>query len=357
MAAKTPTMLQSALIGTQDGNIRLCDYSPVPEVPANAVLIKVKAVSVNPADSKMTGAFVTPGAVAGNDVAGVVEKVGSDVAGVKVGDRVSTSVMGMNPLKPTVGAFAEYTTALEHLLLKLPPTISLEEGASVPISFTTAALGLFHHLGLPGGPLEPTSNVAAIKVLVYGGSSATGTAAIQLLKLAGFEVLTTCSPHNFDLVRGYGADIVFDYKAPDCATEIRKQTRNCLKYVLDCISTLSSMQFCYQAMGRAGGKYTALEPFPEAIARTRRVIKDDWVMALQALGHDIAWPEPHFRPADEAITKFGVAWAKTMNELLARGLVRTHPLIIREGGLNRVLEGIEDVRSKKFSGKKLVVTL
>ncbi|RAL11484.1 zinc-binding alcohol dehydrogenase family protein [Aspergillus homomorphus CBS 101889] len=350
-----PGLLQSALVGTTDGQIRLRDDSPVPGVSGNTVLIKVKTVSINPVDSKMEGAYVTAGAVAGCDVAGVVEQVGPEVHGVKVGDRVSTSVMGMNPLKPTVGAFAEYTTAHDRLLLKLPPSTSFEEGAALPTSFLTAGLALFQNLGLPGHPFEP--NKTPIRVLVYGGSSATGTAAIQLLKLAGFEVLTTCSPHNFDLVRGYGADTVFDYKAPDCAAEIKKHTRNGLKYVLDCISNLSSMQFCYQAMGRSGGKYTALEPYPASIAKTRTVIKADWILALQVLGHEIAWPEPHGRPADDAITDFGTAWTATLNELLAKGLIRSHPLIVREGGLGRILEGIQDVRSKKISGKKLVYTL
>lgn len=204
--------LQNALVGTTDGVIGISHSMPIPEVSGNRVLIKIKAVSVNPVDSKMAGAYITPGAIAGCDAAGVVDKLGPDVTHVKVGDRVCTSVMGMNPLKPTVGAFAEYTTALYTLLLKLPPSMSFEQGASLPTSFFTAGLSLFHSLGLPGRPFEPSSKPTT--VLVYGGSSATGTAAIQLLKLAGFDIVTTCSPHNFDLVRGYGAGTVFDYNTP-----------------------------------------------------------------------------------------------------------------------------------------------
>lgn len=347
--------LQTALVGTTEGGIGLSHNMPVPEVSGNRVLIKVRAVSVNPVDSKMAGAYITPGAVAGCDLAGVVDKLGPDVTHVKVGDRVCTSVMGMNPLKPTVGAFAEYTTALDTLLLKLPPSMSFQQGASLPTSFITAGLSLFHASGLPSRPFEPSSKPTT--VLVYGGSSATGTAAIQLLKLAGFDIVTTCSPHNFDLVRGYGAGTVFDYKAPDCASEIRKHTRNGLKYALDCISTMSSMQFCYQALGRSGGRYTALEPYPESISQTRKIVKANWILALQILGHKIAWPEPHRRPADPAVIEFGAAWTVTLNRLLEEGVIQLHPLMIRNGGLAKVLEGIDDVRSKRISAKKVVYSL
>ncbi|KAJ5611821.1 NAD(P)-binding protein [Penicillium herquei] len=353
-----PAMLQSALIGTEDGQIRLCDNSPIPEVCGNTVLIKVKAVSINPVDSKMMGAYVTAGAVAGHDFAGTVDQIGPDVTGVKVGDRVCSAVMGMNPVKPTVGAFAEYVAAQDQLVIKLPDNMSFEEGACLPTVFVTAGLSLFHHIGLPGSPFNPVSPDSKIRrVLVHGGASATGTAAIQLLKLAGYEVLATCSPHNFDLVRGYGADAVFDYHATDCPAEIRRHARNVLKYAMDCVCNTASMQFCYQAMGRSGGKYVVLEPYPESIAQTRKVINPQWVLSLLVLGHEIAWPEPHRSPAHPAIAEFGATWTDTLNQLLAQGLIKSHPPVIRDGGLAKVLEGIQDVRSKKISGKKLVYVM
>lgn len=350
-----PGHLQTALLGTAEGSTALSSDSPVPDVSRDAVLIRVKAVSINPVDSKMTGAYVTHGAVAGCDFAGVVDQTGPDVTSVRVGDRVSTSVMGMNPLKPTVGAFAEYTTASESLLLKLPHDMSYEEGAALPTSFLTAGLALFHNLGLPGRPFSPSEK--PITVLVYGGSSATGTAAIQLLKLAGFQVLTTCSPHNFDLVRGCGANTAFDYQDPDCISRIRQHSKNGLKYVLDCISTLASIRFCYQVIGRSGGKYTALEPYPESIAQTRSIVRADWILTLQILGHDIAWPEPHRRSANEAIATFGATWTIMLNRLLEEKLIKPHPLIVRNGGLYKVLEGVEDIRSKRVSGKKIVYSI
>jgi NADPH:quinone reductase-like Zn-dependent oxidoreductase len=174
---------QTALIGTSDGAIRLSHDAPVPEVVGDHVLIKTKAVSVNPVDTKMTGSYVTADAIAGFDLAGTVEDIGPEATkcGIMLGDRVCTVVLGMNPNEPTIGAFAEWTTAAEWTLLKIPNSLSFEEGASLGISFMTTGLAIFKSLGVPGTPLKPSPQ--RLPVLVFGGSSSTGTAAIQLLKL------------------------------------------------------------------------------------------------------------------------------------------------------------------------------
>jgi NADPH:quinone reductase-like Zn-dependent oxidoreductase len=92
---------------------------------------------------------------------------------------------------------------------------------------------------------------------------------------ANLVPITTCSPHNFDLVQSYGAAAAFDYKQPDCSEQIRAYTRNNLAYALDCITTVESMNVCSGAIGRAGGRYTSLDPFA-GHAATRKVIKNDW---------------------------------------------------------------------------------
>ncbi len=71
-------------------------------------------------------------------------------------------------------------------------------------------------------------------------------------------------------MRSYGADQVFDYNSPTCAS-----TRNNLKYAVDCIASDATLKICYSAIGRAGGQYIALNPFPEHLAATRKVIKPD----------------------------------------------------------------------------------
>ncbi|KAK3935592.1 putative zinc-binding dehydrogenase family oxidoreductase [Diplogelasinospora grovesii] len=345
---------QTAVVGNDKGGLELSTEAPVPEVRDDIVLVRAVAVSVNPVDAKMIGPYVTPGAISGCDFAGVVEAVGIDAAknDIKIGDRVCAAIMGQNPLEPSLGAFAEHVGARSSSLIKLPDSVSFETGSGLGTSFMTAGMALFKSLGLPGYPLAPSAK--NLPVLVYGGSTATGTAAIQLLRLAGFVPIVTCSPHNFELVKSYGAEAVFDYHTPGCAAAIRAHTRNGLKYALDCITTRESMQICYGSIGRAGGMYTALDPYPETVAATRKIITPDWVLGPSMLGRDIGWPAPHGRPADHAMYAFGVRWRDTLQELLHREVIREHPQYVQSGGLERVLDGMEGLREKRVSGKKLV---
>lgn len=97
-----------------------------------------------------------------------------------------SQVHGMNVDKPSVGAFAQYVGAYHDLLLKIPESMSFEDAASFGTGVSTASLSLFHEMCVPA-TLEQLSagveNNAGEFVLVAGGSTATGTRAIQLLKL------------------------------------------------------------------------------------------------------------------------------------------------------------------------------
>ncbi|KUI56333.1 Enoyl reductase LovC [Cytospora mali] len=371
---------QSALIGGPSGDIVLSHSAPLPPEPLkdDQVAVAIKAVSLNPVDTKMTGTYHTPGAVLGCEFAGIVTAAGSVATSdwdIHVGDRVSAAIMGMNPLQPRIGAFAQYTTAPAHVVLKVRDGWTFAQAAGLGNAWYTVPWALFHALGLPPGPkLEPLNsrmppsstegpkipmenpNGTKRTVLVSGGSSSTGTCAIQLLNLAGFDVVATCSPGNFALARSYGADEVFDYTSPTCAADIRAHTRNSLRLVLDCITTTETMRLCYAAMGRAGGRYVALEPYSEAVAATRAVVRPDWVLGPEMIGDEVGWPAPHGRKANPAAKAFCEEWNRTLQGLLDRGMIRTHPLRVRDTGLTGALEGLEEIRAKKVSGQKLVYT-
>lgn len=311
----------------------------------------------------MTGHYHTPGAISGCDYAGVVTAVGSAAAAVgriQVGDRVCAAVSGLNPIRPDVGAFATYSTTPHWACLKLPPSWSYGEGASLGMSWTTVWNGLFRSLGLffpvPGeAVIDPNRKVTT--VLVNGGSSASGTCALQLLKLAGYKTITTCSPRNFELARSFGADHVFDYNSQTCAADIRTLTRNNLRHVLDCIANTDSTRLCFAALGRAGGRYTSLNPFNPAIAATRKMVKCDWVMGPEMLGEEVRWPEPHYRAANPELKALAAEWIRSLQILLDRDMLKRHPLLIRDTGLEGVLEGFKDLKAGKVSGKKLIYTL
>ncbi|RAQ50153.1 zinc binding dehydrogenase [Aspergillus flavus] len=72
-----------------------------------------------------------------------------------------------------------------------------------------------------------------------GGSTSVGLYSIQIASLYGFDVVTTCSPHNAELVRSYGAKYVFDYKDEKVAEEIRKVAPN-IYHVFDTVGNQGS---------------------------------------------------------------------------------------------------------------------
>ncbi|KAK8126998.1 zinc binding enoyl reductase [Apiospora kogelbergensis] len=348
---------QTAILAQDDGTLCVSHNAPVPSLEDDMILVKNAAIALNPIDTKMVGKLASPGAIAGMDYAGEVIAIGSKVqtaAEIHVGDRVCGAVQGMHSLNPAVGAFAEIVGATDVVTIKVPNYMTSEEAASLGSGVGTIGLALFKSLDVPGYPSRPAQK--PVKVLVYGGSTATGTLAIQLLELSGLAPIATCSPRNFELVKSYGAEAVFDYHQTSCPDEIRAYTKNSLKYVLDCISEPETMQFCYKCIGRLGGKYTALEPFPQFL-HNRPTVQPDWVLGPTLLGKRIGWGAPFEREGDPEVREFAVRWYETAQKLLDDGKLRTHPLQQMPDRLNGVLDGMEILRKKQVSGKKLIYSL
>lgn len=196
------------------------------------ILVKAHAWAVNPADviiQDIPRPVITYPLVLGEDIAGTIEMVGS-VAASKfgVGDRVLGLALGAAFMKPEQGGFQEHVIIDYAMACKIPDSMSFKDGAVFPLCIATAAHALFskEYLGMPFPKVNPTSTGKS--VLIWGGGSAVGSNAIQLSKFAGFEVITTCSSHNFDYVKSLGANQVFDYTSPsvvdDVAAEVDKST-------------------------------------------------------------------------------------------------------------------------------------
>lgn len=171
---------QRAIVATADGIPLINDGAPCPTLRPDQVFVRTEAVAINPSDTKMKGAFVTPSGLLGADYAGTVLAIGSDIKDVAVGDRVCGAQYAMHAQMPDRGAFGQYNVTNGKVYLKLPSTISTEEGASLAVGICTAGLAI-NALGLPLPGTQPPKKPWT--VLVYGGSTATGTILIQLLKL------------------------------------------------------------------------------------------------------------------------------------------------------------------------------
>lgn len=335
---------QKAVVHVSEGVSECRSNVPLPKLPAeNWILVKTKAVALNPTDWKNIDRAAAPGAIAGCDYAGVVEEVGKDVSRYKVGDRVAGFVRGGDPADHSNGAFAERIKAKEGINLKIAESISFEDAATLGVGITTVAQGLYQELGLPLPPAkvgEPTT------VLIYGGSTATGTLAIQYAKLTGCEVIATSSPHNFDLLRKLGADQVFNYKDADCGAQIRKATNDKLKLAFDCIAEGNSFDITAAALSSTGGHMSALLPVKEY---PRSDVKTNFTFAYTALGEAY---NDKFKASQEDY-EFGVKFWKQAEEWFNSGKVKAHPIEVRKG-LENVPQGLQDLKDGKVSGVKLV---
>lgn len=191
MSRPIPTS-QTALVVQGPGKLALQHTVSVPPLSDAGAIVQVAAVAINPVDAKILDLSPAVGAIHGHDFAGTIVALGAHAPGhLAVGDRVAGSVHGNNALEPGVGGFGEYVATPDgDLLVQLPRAMSFEEGATIGIGLGTALLCIFRELKLEG-PLYPPpceepsgeGEGAGDFVLVAGGSTATGTRTIQLLKL------------------------------------------------------------------------------------------------------------------------------------------------------------------------------
>jgi NADPH:quinone reductase-like Zn-dependent oxidoreductase len=189
---------------------------PMPD--ADAVLVKVLAASVNPADwhvlrgrpmfSRATLGLLRPKhKVLGVDIAGRVEMVGGDVTRFTPGDEVYA-----NLLDHGYGGFAEYAAVPVDAAALKPATLSFEEAAAVPMAAVTALQGLRRH-----GEPKP-----AQQVLINGATGGVGSFAVQIAKADGAAVTAVTSTGNLELARSLGADEVVDYTTTDVTRDGRR---------------------------------------------------------------------------------------------------------------------------------------
>ena len=185
---------------------------PRPEPKEDEALVRVIASSVNPADPlTLSGKYAREFGthlplIPGYDIAGIVEKTGSNVTKLKVGD----AVYGY----PTFGGgWANYVTVKEWEVAAKPKSLNFVESASVPMGALTAWQAL-----VDVAQLQPGQTI-----LVHGGSGGVGSFAIQIAKARGARVIATASTANQDLLKQLGADVAVDYtkmKFEDVAKDV-----------------------------------------------------------------------------------------------------------------------------------------
>ena len=186
--------------------------TPRPRPGPGQVLIRVAATSVNRADlQQRAGNYPPPpgeSEILGLEVAGRIEEVGAAVSGWRAGDRVMTLVGG--------GGYAEYATAPASTLMPVPEAMDFAQAAAISEVWLTAYLNVFREAGLQPGET----------LLVHGGASGVGTAAIQLAKALGPSpvIVTVGGDDKAAACRALGADHAILYKTEDFSKRVLEIT-------------------------------------------------------------------------------------------------------------------------------------
>lgn len=199
-----------------------------PEPGRGEVVVRVRAVAVNPIDgmSGIARRLVTPWlrypTVLGSDVAGEIVATGLDVERFGAGSRIVGYAAGQEQHRNNAaeGAFQRYVLLQERNCAPIPDRMRFEDAAVLPLTMMTAAAGLYEpdQLALTSPLLDAARRDEV--VLVWGGSTSVGCNAIQLARASGYDVLSTASERNHELIRSLGAEHVFDYHNPRAEQQI-----------------------------------------------------------------------------------------------------------------------------------------
>ncbi|KAI1626683.1 chaperonin 10-like protein [Exophiala viscosa] len=343
--ASTPTT-QKALIVVRKGEYELIDHHAFPTLRSEEeVVIRNLATGLNPIDWKTVDYnFCLPAFpwVTGREMAGVVEKVGSQVTTCKPGDRVWTSTYYRDS---RAGCFQEFVTVPQYTVLPIPSNMGYESAACLGVAALTSAMTLWKWLCVPEPsttPPRPCLSGADGYLLVWGGSSVTGQYTIQLAKASHFSVIAVCSEKTKDLIYSLGANHVI--------TRDNRSNQD----ILDCIRSI-----CGDRTTRAVD-LVGTDTAPFCMAALSKTTPSHFVpLAMMKAGEAVP---PNVTVHNVEMKRFVLdkesrSYAESLNKLLEAGKLKEPRLEVLHGGLGRVREGLEMVKKGDLMGKKFVVSM
>jgi NADPH:quinone reductase len=361
LPSKLPSETLSATILPTNPITATIDTMPLPDsLSPKDVLINVRAAASNPKDwlhLVVTGASLN----SGDDMAGEVVAVGSEVTRFEPGDRVTA----FHPMGKAYGAYAEFAIAPEHTTLHIPKDLSFEEASTIPLVSMTAALTLFRRQGYtPPWEHDAQAKNQERPLLVYAATTSLGTYAIKLAKLAGIGPIIAIGGGSSEYLNGFldlSQDVFLDYrKGMDTVGESVRQlveTRHLqLKNGIDAFNEHESWVHISRWLKSRG----RLSVFSGAKRYNEKDIPEDVEVIYTFVG---TAHEGKYRPgmpkqpsADEAQgdVEFAGMFFKWLEEMLRQGKYSGHPFEVISGGLNGVSEGLNRLRSGQAGGRKFV---
>ncbi|KAI9061161.1 GroES-like protein [Trametes sanguinea] len=344
----TPTQQKALFLQTKHGEFAVATR-PVPKPGPGELLVKNEATGLNPVDWKIQafGLFIEKyPAILGMDAAGVVEAVGERLTGFKAGDQVIYE--GVPTEDNDHATFQQYSLVSAELVTKLPVALTFEQGATIPLGLTTAAVGLYSQ---QGGPLLTPpwaeggkGQYADTPIVVIGGASAVGTFAIQLAKLSGFSpIIATASLKNTALLQSFGASHVIDRNLSAAALrdEIVKIMGGPVSTVYDAVSLPETQNAAFDLLAPGGKLLTVLPPAVEEAK-----VNDAQGRTVIHVHGPIQLPQN---------IEFGKLLFEKLTRLHETGDIKPLRLEVIPGGLGGITAGLKKLKNGQVSGAKLVV--
>ncbi len=337
---KMDSMKHHCIVVTQHGGPEVLQVveEELPEPGAGEVRVKVLAAGVSAYDLMFRRSGLLPGTprvpfTLGEDVVGVVDKLGEGVSTVEPGQTVAgaTFCLGVG------GGYAEFVCLPAGELVSVPSDVDPVEAVCVVVNYLTAHMAMHRTAGVQSGE----------RILVHGAAGGVGTALLELGKLAGLEMYGTASKHNHELVSALGATPI-DYRTEDFVERVRSLTGDGVDVVFDPIGGARQVWRSYRALrkggrlawfGMAATKKAGLRVIPLTLLMVflLKLIPDGKQAPLAPdLGKDNAW----YR---ETLTELlGLLAAGKIKPVVAERIplaeaARAHELIERGGHAGKVV--------------------
>ena len=321
---------------------------PTPSPGPDDLLIEVKAIAVNPIDWYQRDMGFPPiaayPAVVGSDIAGIVISAGSSVssATLKPGTRVSAFAPSFfKQGEPDYGALQTRVLVPAANAAPIPAKMSFTEASILPMAVATVWSG-WYSIGIA----RDTAYTAADRkgMLVWGGTSSVGSAAIQIAKLMGFTVYATASEKNHEYLKTLGASKLFDYKSEDVVKDIVQAAKEDGVIISSGFDAAGQFRECVEVLKESKGEGAA--KLASAIP-----LRDD---SPTTEGVDAKFVSA---PADEKARNehFHFVFNVWLKEKLENGeFVPSPKLKVIEGGLNGANAALDELKGG-VSGVKLVL--
>src|SRR5271170_3578612 len=333
---------------------------PIPSPQASQVLIKVVVASSNPKD--WTHPTLQNRALnSGDDLAGIVHAIGSEVKEFKIGDRVAT----FHPMGTPHGAYAEYAIAPAHTVFHIPNRVTFEEASTIPLVSATAALTLFRRLGYTAPWLPKTDGAVKSPLIIYGASSALGVFTVKLARLADIHPLIAIGGGSSDylktLLDAEKGDAFVDYRIGVEAMKASVQKAlGSLKAqrAIDCISENKSWIPVSQMLNAEKGSKLSVTSGANRYEELEIPDGVEVVYTFVGTAHEgryrAGMPKVPKASDVEGDIEFAGRLFQWIGEMLAEGKYQGHPYEVIPGGLRGVEQGLQKLKNKEARGVKFV---